>query len=397
MLGALPLVALLLLDASPRQMGILVAASGLPALLFAFLAGAFVDRLPLRRTMVLADLGRFLLLISIPIAVFLEVLTLAQLYVVAFLAGVLDLSFSLSYRSFLPSVVPNAELVRANGKLQAAEAAATSAAPPIGGLIVQLLTAPVAVLIDALSFALSALLLVQIRFAGEQGPVPKQTILREALEGVTFLVGNRTLRALWLMVASYSLFAGGIFALSTFWALEELHLTPALLGVALGVGGVGSFLGSLIGPAVLRRLGVGPAIIGTYFLGALVAFMPPSAGFVPSLGLLFIILDYGLGDIFWVVHNIGTMSLRQSLPPASHLGRIQSSFVIAGRGMMPVGAFVGGILAESIGAQLVLFGAAAGIVASGFWLIASPLPSLRELVDDARRDSSADKEAFGRP
>ena len=226
---------------------------------------------------------------------------------------------------------------------------------------------------DALSFLASALCITGMRPPRSAGPAAGQGVLAEVREGVTLIYANRLVRAIWAMVASYSFFAGFHFAVQGYWMIESLDLSPSVYGAILGMGGIGAVLGSLISGLVIRRLGVGRAIVVTYFGAALLTFMTPLAGFAPEYAVIFLLADFGVADIFWIVHNVGTMSLRQAAVTTEHLGRVNACFITGGRGMLTLGALAGGVLATLIGVQAVLFLASAGIVASGSWLLASCL------------------------
>jgi MFS family permease len=376
---ALPLTAVLVLGASPAEMGLLGAAEAAAWPLVGLLAGVWVDRLRRRPILVATDLGRALLLLTVPLAAMLGQLSLPLLYAVAFLTGILSVFFEVASNAFLPSLVRRDELVEGNSKLLASASAAEVAGPGVGGVLVQLVTAPVAVALDAASYIVSALFVSRIRTAEPpSAPVSERSVVREAREGLGALLKDPLLRS--LVVASTAL--NGVFAvhgaLRILYATRDLGLEPALLGLVLGLGSLGGLPAAFLAGRAARRFGLGPTIIATEVLMALGGLCFPLAGGpVPVVvGVLALgILLSSLGAMTYVI-TVG--SLRQSVTPHRLQGRVSASARFISRSAIPVGAIAGGVLGEWLGLRLTLAIASAGSLLIALYLLLSPIGPLRE-------------------
>lgn len=374
----LPLLAVITLGATPSQMGLLSAIGSAPVLLVSLFAGVWVDRLRRKPLMIAADIGRALLLSSIPLAAVLGVLGMGQLYVVTALVGILSLLFSLAYLAYLPSLVERKHLEEGNSKLALSDSAAEVAGPGIAGVLIQVITAPMAILFDALSFLVSALSLAFIRKA-EPPPAPpetRQSVMLEAREGLKTVTTQPVLRALALAIATMSFFGNFFGVLYGLFAVRELGIGPAALGLTIGVGGIGSLLGALLSPRVVRRFGLGRTLIGILWVEGLFSLMIPLAGSFPRFALPMLTLAQ-LGDMFGTIFFINAVSLRQSITPDRLLGRVSGSMELLVGLVSPVGALVGGVLAEQIGVQVTLLIAVFGIAMGSLWLLFSPVRALK--------------------
>jgi MFS family permease len=377
---ALPLTALLVLAATPVQMGILVALEGAPVLLVGLFAGVWVDRLRRRPILIACDLGRALLLGSIPLAAALGVLRMEQLYLVAALAGIFTVFFDIANQSYLPALVERERLVEANSKLGSSDSLAEISGPALGGGLVQVLTAPFAIIIDALSFLGSALCVGAIR-KPEAPSAPleeRQNVWREIVEGMGLVTRQPVLRALMGGMCTFEFFGGFFGTLYTLYAVRDLHMPPALVGALVGLGGVGALLGSFVVGWVVRRLGVGRALIGAMLFAATLQLLIPLARGPLALAVLMMAIPQVVGDIGWAVFLIGEVSLRQSVIPDRLLGRANASMQFFTRGVSPLGALLGGALGALIGARFTLLIAVCGILLGSLWLIFSPIRGLRE-------------------
>jgi MFS family permease len=377
---ALPLTALLVLAATPVQMGILVALEGAPVLLVGLFAGVWVDRLRRRPILIACDLGRALLLGSIPLAAALGVLRMEQLYLVAALAGIFTVFFDIANQSYLPALVERERLVEANSKLGSSDSLAEISGPALGGGLVQVLTAPFAIVIDALSFLGSALCVGAIR-KPEAPSAPleeRQNVWREIVEGMGLVTRQPVLRALMGGMCTFEFFGGFFGTLYTLYAVRDLHMPPALVGALVGLGGVGALLGSFVVGWVVRRLGVGRALIGAMLFAATLQLLIPLARGPLALAVLMMAIPQVVGDIGWAVFLIGEVSLRQSVIPDRLLGRANASMQFFTRGVSPLGALLGGALGALIGARFALLIAVCGILLGSLWLIFSPIRGLRE-------------------
>ncbi len=378
MFGALTLTALIYLDASPAQMGILAAMTSVPVLLFALAAGVWVDRLPRVPVMVAGDLGRFAVLMTVPVAAFAGSLHMEQLYVVAFASGCLRVVFDLAFRSGLPELVPRQRLVEANASLSMSESLAGAASPAIGGGIAQSIGAPVAVLVDAVTFLFSGVFISRIPTPAKGERRQRRSALAEAVEGIRAVRQQPMLRAVLGMVATYSFFSGFILTLYGLWVIEGLGFSALTLGILLGSGAIGSIVGARIAAPTARRLGLGPSIVVTYFVAAGLSFLTPLAGGPVLLAFAMLLCEQCLGDTFWVVHNVHAMSLRQAITSDEQLGRVNAVFLLASQGLRPLGALVAGVAAGYIGLRAGLLVSSTGITLAGLWLWFSPLLRYRD-------------------
>ncbi len=378
---ALPLMAVLVLKATPVEMGILSALGGLPVLVFGIFAGVWVDRLRRRPVMIAADLGRAALLALVPISAGLGLLRIELLYTLMILTGLLGVFFDTAYRSYLPALVERAHLVEGNSKLALSSSLSEIGGAGLAGVLVQTIGAPLAMLLDALSFLVSAGSLAAIR-KPEPPPTPpieQPSVAREAVEGLRAVIHQPALRALIGATATLS-FLGNIFGpLYALYAIRELGLSPAALGLTIAMGGVSGLFGALLAGRVLRRFGLGATLIGTLALTTLTALLIPLAGFIPGSGLIFLSAAQLLGDGLDTIFSIHTISLRQAITPDHLLGRVNASLELVGEGVAPLGALAGGLLAALLGVQTALFIAALHGVLGSLWLVFSPVRKMREI------------------
>lgn len=373
MFGALSLTAILYLHASPAELGWLTAAASAPVLLFAVAAGVWIDRLPRVPMMIVADVGRFVALISVPAAAVAGMLTVEQLYAVVFIAGSLHVIFELAFRSALPAFVARDDLIEANSALGISDAVSASAAPAIGGGVAQGVGAPVAVLADAITFLLSALFLSRLPTPVPVSSTPRRSAVTEAREGLRTVTHHPGLRAIFGMVVTYSVFSGFIVTLYGLWVIEGLGFSPLALGILLGSGGLGSLVGASLAGPTSRRLGSGRAIVATYVVAAALSFLTPLAFGPIWLVFAMLLVEQCIGDVLWTAHNIQATTLRQTVVPGDQLGRVNAVFLFAREGLRPLGAIAAGIIAGFFGLKAGLLIACCGINIAGLWLLFSPL------------------------
>jgi len=374
---ALPLVAVLVLDASPAQMGYLAAAALLPNLLFSLHAGAWVDRSGRRRqVMVVADLGRAAALASVPIAYAFGALTFAQLYAVGFATGLLSVFFFVSYTTLFVVLVPRERYVEGNSLLHGSRALSAMVGPSLGGVLVQVLTAPVALAADALSFLASAASLAWIR---PQEPPTETAESGHLSAGMRYILGSRPIRASLAATATINFFNFVFFALVILYANRYLGIGPGALGLVLGLGAAGAVIGALITGRVSRRIGIGR----TYVVGCIVFPAPlvlvPLAGGPHWLVLACLFLaEFGSG-LGVMLLDISSGAIKAALVPDRLRARVTGAYMVVNYGVRPVGAFVGGVLGNAIGVQTTLWIAVAGGMLGFLWLLPSPIPKMREL------------------
>jgi len=377
--GGLPLLALITLKSTPFQMGILQAIGSAPVLLFSLVAGVWVDRLRRRPILIAADLGRALILASIPLAAVFGWLNIGQIYVVIALVGILTVLFNSAYRAYLPSLVEQENIVEGNAKLSLSESAAEVVGPGLTGVLVQTITAPIAILFDALSFLVSVISLAAIR-KPEPPPAPpgeRQSMLLEARQGIRTLIHQPVLLALTAEAATSSFFGNFIGVLYALYAIRMLNLSPAAIGLTIGVGGASSLIGALLAGRAVKRLGLGRMLIGLFFIDKLFSLLIPLAASFPALGLVLLLVSQS-GDILGTIYFINSLSLRQSITPPRLQGRVNASIELLTAGVGPLGALAGGFLGQQLGVQATLFIAVFGISLGGLWLLFSPIRRLKD-------------------
>ncbi|MEU1225442.1 MFS transporter [Streptomyces sp. NPDC005828] len=357
---ALPLVAIGPLHASPFQAGLLVTCEFLGFLLLGLPAGAWVDRMRRRRVMIVGDLARAVLLASLPVAAWFGVLTLPQLYGVAFGLSVCTAFFDIAYQSHLPDLVDDDRLVEANVALEASRTVTAAGGPGAGGALVAAVTAPVALAVDAVSYLVSALLLSRIRRPDPRpARVPGAGLRDEIAEGLRFVARDRLLRALTL-AATISNACGTIGASMLLVLLAgELGMSPFLCGLVFTAEALGGFLGSLLVTRVAARLGEGRAMIASVVVsGVLWLFAVPF--FHADARYAVACLLQGLGWTAFMTFKISAVSLRQRLTPAPLLGRVNATFRFLAWGSMPLGALAGGLVGQYASVRAALWTGAVG-------------------------------------
>lgn len=368
------------LGATPLEMGYLTAVGSLPALLFGLFAGVWVDRQQRRPLLVLADTGRGLLLLLIPLAAWFGLLQMGLLYGVIFLNGALSLLFDAAYHAYLPSLVQRNHLLEANSKLAISRSAAEMAGPTLAGWLTQVATAPVAILVDALSFLLSALFLSRIQ-QPEPAPMPRATgepILQEINAGLRLLLSNHNLRAITASTATVSFFNAAVEAIYLLYMTEYLKLSAGLIGFIFGAGSIGFLVGALLPNRVIARLGLGPTMLAGLVLLAVADFcLPLATGPQPFVIALLIAAQLCFG-VSLTFYNVGQISLRQAITPDHMLGRVNATLDFGVASLIPLGGLVGGLAGEWLGLRPTLLLAATGELLAGLWLLFSPVRSLQK-------------------
>ena len=378
---AVPLVAVLVLHASAADMGYLTALIWLPSLLFGLHAGAWVDRRGHRRaTMIAADLGRFALLASIPAAYALHVLTLGQLFVVALAVGALSVFFTVSDSALFVAVVPADRYIEGNSLVYASRALSFVGGPSLGGLLVQVLSAPAAVAADALSFLGSALFLRRIRPAEPPAIGGGKGAL---MAGVRFIARSPIMRASLAAVAIINLFNLMFSALFLLFAVRQLHISAGLIGVVLGAAAVGGVLGAALTKRIAGRIGIGWAYtLGCALFTAPVVLVPLAGGPKPLILAMLFTADFVSGFGVMVL-DISVGSIFAAVIPDDVRSRVSGAFQAVNYGTRPVGALLGGALGTLIGIRPALWVAAFGGIVGFLVLLPSPVPAYRMPADEA--------------
>jgi MFS family permease len=372
---ALPLTALLALDSTPLEQGFLQAIQAGPVLVTGLFAGVWVDRLRRRPVMIVADLARAGLLVSIPVAAFAGGLTMGQLYIVAAATALFTTLFDAAYPAYLPTLIGRQNIVEGNAKLAAGASVAEMGGFAAAGALVQFLSGPLAILVDAVTFVVSSLSLKWIR-APEPQPQPRDlraSAIQEAVEGVGVVWSDPSLRALVACSTTIRLAGGAFGALYMLFAVRDLGLAPTAAGVIAGCGGVGSLIGSLLAGPALRRLGVKATLIVGFGLGGAFQGLVPLAHGTALRAGLFLLTAQIIGDGLMTMAFVNDVSLRQSLVPDYLLGRVSATANVLGVGAMPVGAVAGGVIGQLASPRAALAVGAIGISLAALWLVAAPL------------------------
>lgn len=371
--------AILFLHATPFQMGLLNAMQILPAFISGLLAGAWVDRLHRRPLIIVADIGRAIVLASIPLAAFLGILRIGQVYLVALATSVLGIFFDVAYQSYLPSLVGKESLMEGNSKLSASSAVAEFVGFSIAGWLVQLLTAPLTILVDAGSFLVSAFSVWRIRTPEPPIVTEEQPNLRrEIIEGLKAVWSQPLLRASGLVILIQSL-AGGIYgAVVVLYMSQGLGFDPGVLGMIWAVGGISSLVGATLAPRATQRFGAGRVMAAGLLIFAFASLFVPLSRGATLLSMIFMIMAQ-LGDGFFVAYDINNLSFRQNVVDPRLLGRVNATMRFLTLGATLVGSLLGGGLGEWAGMRptmfLGVFGTFLAVLVLGF----SPLSKLKEV------------------
>ncbi len=376
-LFAVPLTAVLVLHANATQMGLLTAAGLLPSLLFSLAAGAAVDRHRQRRLVMLGtDLGRALLMVTIPLSYLLGRLGLPQLYAVTFAVGTLDVLFFVAYTALFVSVVPRDRYVEGGSLLNGSRALSVIMGQSGAGLLVAAFTAPAAIVLDALTFLFSALTLSRIRPVEPPAAEPGRGHL---VAGVRFIAGSRIVRSALAATATVNFFTFALNAIVILYATRSLSVRPAVLGLVLGAGAVGGVLGSLVTGRVTRRIGIGPTfIVGCVLFPAPLALIPAAGGPHTLVLMCLLAAEFGAG-VGVMLLDIAGGAIFAGVVPHDVRSRVSGAYRTVNYGVRPLGAVAGGLLGSAIGLRPTLWLAVAGAVTCALWLVRSPLPELREL------------------
>ena len=392
---ALPLVALLVLNAGPWELAVLVIVSSAGVLLVGLIAGAWVDRLRRRPLLIWDDVIRAALLLSIPVAYALGALRMEQLYVVMFLESCLGALFDAAYPAYVPTLIGRDRLVEGNSRLATSSSIAEIGGPGFAGALVQIVSAPFAILVDAVSFAVSAVSLLLIR-APEPPPPPRETttrIVHEIVEGLRIVRRHAIVFPLAARSVPAHVFGAFYGVLYSIYLLHDLHLNPLLLGIVISAGGVGSLVGSLFASRVVNGLGIGRALVGTAIAASVLGVLTPLAQGPVALATLMVFLPQLIGDGLQTIEGVAELSLIQGVVPDRALGRVNATLDVVSHGIgYPLGALVAAFAAEQIGVRGAIAIGWAGMALSILFLVFSPVPGLR-----AASDFVAAGPADGRP
>ncbi|MEU5921187.1 MFS transporter [Streptomyces sp. NPDC047141] len=388
---AIPLAAVLALGADAAAMGLLKTAELLPALLFNLPLGAWADRqASRRRAMIAADIGRAALVLTLPVAYAMDALTLGQLYAVAFGIGALTVLFEVCNTTLFVALVPTDQYVRANSLVNGSRSMAWLAGPGVGGLLVQFLTAPFALVADAVTYLVSAGYLARIKPAE---PAPAPVAKGHFTEGLRWVVRERSMRALFAASGTVQFFNLMFHTLFVLYATTELGIDAGLLGLLLAAGAVGGLLGAMASGAVVRRIGIGRSLVAG-FLGftAPLLLVPLADGPLPLVAGVLFVAEF-LSCLGVMIVDVAAGSFQMAVIPDAVRARVMGAFRTLNYGFRPLGAFAGGLLGTAVGLRPTLWIATVGAVLAVLWLLPSPLARMRELPRREGESEPAGREA----
>jgi MFS family permease len=378
---ALPLAAALTLHASPGELGVLSAMAFVPYLLMSLHVGVWFDRRAKKRILVVVDVCRAAVLAVVPVTAWLGRLSIGLLLVVAFGVGVCEVIADIGGLSFLPFLVEKDDIAEGNSKLEFSNSTATVTGGSIGGLAVQVLTAPFAMLFNVVTALLSALCISRIRIRETPPPVAKDaSMLRDIREGARFVVRHRVIRALVSTTLVFNLFTYMIEPVFILFMTRQLKLHPFVIGLVFSSSGVGSLIGALVATPLARRLGYGPVIVGAIAVAAVTAFMVPLAAILPRpLMITDLVVMHVLDAASIIAYNVNQRTVRTTSTPGALQGRMNASIRLVVMGVAPLGTLIGGFLGGSVGLVPTLVVAACGLLLALIPIGISSVPRLRTL------------------
>ena len=376
---AVPLTAVLILQASPFAMGVLMALEYGPFLFASLFAGVLTDRIRRRPILITANVGRALLLSTIPLATLAGVLSFPLLCVVVAAVGVLTVFFDVAYQSYLPALVEPDQLVEGNSKVEVTGSVAMVAGPAAAGVLVQAITAPLTVAVDAVSFLFSALCLafVRTREPASARRDNRQNVWQEIGLGLRLVLDNPILRSIAACTSTSNFFIAMRLAVVSIFVIRNLGISPGVFGLVLGIGSAGALIGALFANTIARRYGVGPTMISSMLIGGIGALAIAFAGGPPAWALAMLTIGHLVSSAANTVYNINQISLRQSITPQHLLGRMNATMRFFVWGIIPLGSLMGGALGELFGVRAAVTIATVGGALAFLWVYFSPVRTLR--------------------
>ena len=381
---ALPLVAVITLDVSAFMVSALVVVEFAPFLLISLPAGVWVDRLPRRPILIAGDVGRAALLATIPIAYAFDVLTIWQLFAVGFGVGICTVFFDVAYQSYLPSLVEKQQLVEGNSKLEISRSGAQLAGPAIAGVLIEVLRAPYAILVDAVSFFASGLFVLGIKKREENVPTraerrqAKTSMRKELGEGLRWVLGNPILRTVAACTATFNFFSSLMGAILIVYLVRSLEMSPSMIGLMFAIANVGYLGGAASSNRVARKIGVGPAIIAGGLCGIAMLLVPLAPQNADD-AFVYIVVAETIVAFGVVLYNVTQVSMRQAITPERLQGRMNSVMRFIVWGVMPLGTLLGGSVATAVDLRTAIWAGAIGVSLAWVPLVIGPIWQLREV------------------
>ncbi|WP_457099583.1 MFS transporter [Microbacterium sp. P5_E9] len=391
---ALPVLAVLILDANEWEIGVLGASEFAAFLVVGLPAGAWIDRMRKRHVMIWADAVRAVALGALPILAAFGALEIWHMYLVALIMGVATVFFDVSNQSFIPSLVRSDQIAEANGKLQATEQLAHLAGPAAGGWLIGVFTAPIAIIIDAGTYVASFFTLLFTKDHEKlRSPEDHAPLLKEIGEGLRWVFGNPLLRRIVGTTGVANFFGTISQTLLPIFVLRELGLTPAMFGLVFSISAIGGLLGAIATPRIVARIGEARAIPLSAIGFCLVPFFLPAISLVPELAFPFLVIQFFFASFTVLLYNITQVTFRQRITPPRLLGRMNASVRFVVWGVMPIAALLAGALGTWIGVVPTLWIAAVGELLAGLFVITGPFWSMRELPEAHAEHTQADEES----
>ncbi len=393
----MPLVALLTLNATVLQVGVLNALRFVPVLAVSLFAGVWLDRRKRRPILIACALGNALLIGLVPISAELGVLSIGLLYVVITLAGTLSVIFDVGALAYVPFLVERRHLAESNSKLQASFAVAGIAGPGVAGLLIGLITAPITLSVDAVSYLFSAGGLVTIR-KPEPEPEPAATrpsVRRQIAEGFAAVYGTRLLRTLLTQSAVLNVGFGSVSTVFTVYAVRRLGLSPFELGLTVAGLAAGALFGALLASRIRKRLGLGRTLamsITAVSASPLLLLVPRGASALAVLILFAGWLGHGWGISIW---NVNTITLRQALTPMHVLARMNATYRMLLFGALPAGALAGGALGRALGLRTAMTISVLVLLSPVIWMAFSPVFRLTEMPVGPLSENTSENQHLG--
>ena len=378
---AMPLAAVIVLDATPFEMGLLFAVEMSPFLLFGLFAGVLADRRRRRSIMIISDVARAIILAAIPITWYFDLLSWPVMFVVAFLAGMFTTLFDIAYQAYLPVLVKRDLLLDANSKLETSRASSQVAGPSIAGLVVDAIGAPFAIAANSISFLGSAVFLLRVKKKEELDNANNgKSVIAEIREGLDIVFSNKILRGIAGCTSIGNLFGSMAFAVIVLFMEDSLALSPTMIGLLFAVGSAGAIVSAITSSRIAGSMGVGKAIVASAALFGLptvfMIFAYPENAIAVMAPLLFV------NGFLMVMYNVNQISLRQAITPERLQGKMNATMRFLVWGVFPIGGILGGIMAEAIGIRAMFFISGIGVTLSFLMVYLSPVLNVRSISKD---------------